>query len=289
MIKFGPSGNSNSFYELGYTDTLNTPKYLHERNLDAFEYSFGRGANLSVEKAALFGIEFAKYNIEISVHAPYYINFANTEDEKINKSIMYILSSLKRLKAMGGKRCVYHTSACGKQCRADAFEATKKNTEKLLKAVYESGYGDMALCPETMGKLNQIGTVDEIIEICKMDKIFIPTIDFGHINSRGQGFLKDKQNFRMVIDKIFNGLDEYRAKNIHVHFSKIQYGNSGEIRHLTMQDNCYGPEFEPLAELLCEYKMSPVILSESDGTQAEDAMLMKSIYLNTLNGSLNKY
>lgn len=279
MIKFGASGNSNSFYEKGYTSTSDTPKYLFDMGLNAFEYSFGRGTNLTVEKALLFGEEFAKYNIEVSVHAPYYINFANTEEENIQKSIVYVLSSLKRLKAMGGKRCVFHPSAVGKKNRAEAFDLTLINLNKLLEDVYNSDYSDMILCPETMGKINQIGTVDEILNICKMDKIFIPTFDFGHINSREQGILKTKDNYKAVIDKIFEALDEERAKNIHIHFSKIEYSLNGEIRHLTMEDNIYGPEFEPLAEVLHDYKMTPVIISESNGTQAEDAVLLKNMYL----------
>lgn len=285
MIKFGPSGNSRSFYDMGYTTTLQTPKYLHDLGLEAFEYSFGRGNFFSMETGEAFGAEFAKYGIDVSVHAPYFINFANTEDEKIAKSIGYVLSSLKRVKAMGGKRCVFHTGSVGKKTREEAFETTLKNIEFLLAAVYQSGYGDMILCPETMGKINQIGTVDEILRICKIDKIFIPTFDFGHINSREKGLLKTKDDYKIIADKIFAALGEERAKNIHIHFSKIQYGAGGEIRHLTMEDKIYGPEFEPLAEVLWEYKMTPVVLSESDDTQTEDALKMKNIYYNIAGGA----
>lgn len=280
MIKFGPSGNSNSFYQRGFSSTSDTPKYLYDRGLDAFEYSFGRGTNLTVERAAAFGKEFNKYNIEVSVHAPYYINFANDDEQMINKSVGYILSSLKRLRALGGKRCVYHTAAAGKKIREEAFAKTKLNTAKLLEAVYSNDYGDMILCPETMGKINQIGTVDEILEICQMDKIFIPAFDFGHINAREKGILKTEDDYKKIIHKIFDKLGEERAKNIHIHFSKIQYGNSGEIRHLTLDDTIYGPEFYPLAKVLYQYKMTPVVLSESDGVQAEDAVKMKNIFYN---------
>jgi deoxyribonuclease-4 len=278
MIKFGPSGNSKSFYDMGLTTTLQTPKYLHDMGLEAFEYSFGRGNFFSMETGEAFGAEFAKYNIEVSVHAPYFINLANTEQDKIEKSIGYVLSSLKRVKAMGGKRCIFHVGSVGKRLREESFAETLKNTGFLLAAVYDAGYGDMILCPETMGKINQIGTVDEILQICKTDKIFIPAFDFGHINSREKGLLKTKDDYKIIIDKIFAALGEERAKNIHIHFSKIQYGAGGEIRHLTMDDTIYGPEFEPLAEVLYQYKMTPVVLSESDGTQAEDALKMKNIY-----------
>ena len=68
------------------------------------------------------------------------------------------------------------------------------------------------------------------------------------------------------------------SRHFHVHFSKIQYSAKGEVRHLTFADTVYGPEFEPLAEALKELKLEPYIVSESAGTQAEDALEMKKIY-----------
>ncbi len=69
-----------------------------------------------------------------------------------------------------------------------------------------------------------------------------------------------------------------RMKHFHVHFSKIMYGARGEIKHLTFEDTVYGPEFEPLAEVLLEWKLEPYVVSESAGTQIEDAAQMKRFY-----------
>ena len=73
-------------------------------------------------------------------------------------------------------------------------------------------------------------------------------------------------------------LGEKRASAIHIHFSKIEYGKSGEIRHLTLADNLYGPEYETLAEIIDEYKMSPVIICESKEIMSDDALLMKKCH-----------
>ena len=70
---------------------------------------------------------------------------------------------------------------------------------------------------------------------------------------------------------------------MHVHFSKIQFGAKGEIRHLTFADNIYGPEFEPFAEIIVKYGLAPHILSESAGTQAEDSAFMKKVWQNLAN------
>ena len=114
MIKFGPSGNGEAFYEAGYKHTTQAAGYCRDLGLDCYEYSFGRGVNLSEEKAAEIGRAFKDADVEISVHAPYFINFANPDDEAAFKSYNYVLSSAKLLKIMGGERIVFHPAAQGK-------------------------------------------------------------------------------------------------------------------------------------------------------------------------------
>ena len=137
----------------------------------------------------------------------------------------------------------------------------------------------MLFCPETMGKTAQIGTIEEITDFCKVDKCFIPTVDFGHVNAREQGSLKTVDDYKSRLEYMIENLGEEKMKHFHVHFSKIQYSAKGEIRHLTFEDTEYGPEFEPLAEALILLKLEPTVICESAGTQAEDAMAMKEIYL----------
>lgn len=282
MIKFGPSGNSASFYAMGYKHTAEAPEYLKKFGLDCFEYSFGRGITLSKEKAEEIGAAFADAGMEISVHAPYFINFANPEEEAAQKSYGYVLNSARYLKHFGGSRLVFHPAAQGKQSRTEAVERTADRLKALRDMIYENGLQDIMYCPETMGKLAQIGTLEEVVEFCKIDKIYTPAIDFGHINAREQGSLKTVEDYKSRLEYAIGELGYDRMKNFHVHFSKIMYGGKGEIKHLTFEDAVYGPQFEPLAVALKELGLQPYIVSESDGTQAEDAKAMKDIYFNTL-------
>lgn len=282
MIKFGPSGNSASFYAMGYKHTAQAPEYLKKFGLDCFEYSFGRGITLSKEKAEDIGAAFADAGMEISVHAPYFINFANPEEEAAQKSYGYVLNSARYLKHFGGSRLVFHPAAQGKQSRTEAVERTADRLKTLRDMIYENGLQDIMYCPETMGKLAQIGTLEEVVEFCKIDKIYTPAIDFGHINAREQGSLKTVEDYKSRLEYAIGELGYDRMKNFHVHFSKIMYGGKGEIKHLTFEDAVYGPQFEPLAVALKELGLQPYIVSESDGTQAEDAKAMKDIYFNTL-------
>lgn len=280
MIKFGPAGNCETFYEQGYKKSVQAPMWLNSIGLTAYEYSFGRGITLSDETAVELGKEAEKYNIEVSIHAPYYINFANPSDEMVEKSYMYVINSLEKLKLIGGKRLVVHPASCGKLDRSEALELTKKRLTILKEKLEMLGYGDFLICLETMGKPAQIGTYKEIIDLCKISPNFIPTLDFGHINALTQGSLKSEDDYKKIIDYLFNELGEEKAKKVHIHFSKIEYGSKGEIKHLTLADDVYGPNFEPLAKVLKQYNMEPVVICESNSIMAHDALILKSIYEN---------
>ncbi len=281
MIKFGPSGNSESFYAAGYSHTEESARFVKECGLDCFEYSFGRGVRMTQEKAQSICAAFCDMGVEISVHAPYFINFANPDDEMASKSYGYVLDSARMVREMGGRRIVFHPAAQGKEERAAAFSRTLDRFKRLRDYIYLNSFEDLMFCPETMGKLAQIGTVEEIAELSALDPVFTPCIDFGHVNAREGGSLKSTRDYLDRLDLLLDRLGYERMKNFHVHFSKIMYGAKGEIRHLTFADETYGPEFEPLAEALLLRKLEPYIVSESAGTQSEDAARMKSIYAET--------
>jgi len=278
MIKFGPSGNCESFYAMGYKHTEQAAKFCKERNLDCYEYSFGRGVHMAESKALEIGNAFAECGIEISVHAPYFINFANPEDEAVQKSCGYVLDSAKFMKIMGGDRIVFHPAAQGKASREEAVNKTADRLKILRDLIYNSGFENLKFCPETMGKFAQIGTLEEVVQFCKIDKCFMPAVDFGHINARERGSLKTERDYTERLEYMIAELGYERVKNFHVHFSKIMYGAKGEIKHLTFEDTVYGPEFAPLAVALKKLKLEPYIVSESAGTQAEDAAEMKAVY-----------
>ena len=134
------------------------------------------------------------------------------------------------------------------------------------------------MCIETMGKVNVLGDQEEVCTICQMDDRLLPCIDFGHLNARSQGGMYTEGDFAALLDLLESRLGQERAKHFHAHFSKIQYGKGGEIKHLTFADTEYGPEFAPLARLLARRELSPRVICESAGTQAEDAVLMKKMY-----------
>ena len=278
MIKFGPSGNCESFYAEGFSHTEEAAAFVKKRGLDCFEYSFGRGVRMSEDKAISIGEAFAAEGVEISAHAPYFINFANPDDEMAAKSYGYVLDTAQALKLMGGKRVVFHPAAQGKATREEAVALTVERLKVLRDYIYLNNMQDMIFCPETMGKLAQIGTVEEVVRFCKVDPVYTPCVDFGHINAREQGSLVTVDDYKRRLEYMIAELGFERMEHFHVHFSKIMYSAKGEVKHLTFADTVYGPEFEPLAVALKELNLKPYIVSESAGMQAEEAEIMKKIY-----------
>ncbi len=278
MIKFGPGGNCEAFYEQGGKSSLDIPAWLKKVGLNAYEYECGRGVKISEESANRLG-ELARENgITLSVHAPYFTNISSTEDERIDKTIGYIMQSATAAKNMGAGRVVVHMGAAKDITRAYAMEISKKTMKRALSELDAAGLGDITLCPETMGKINQMGTLEEVLELCATDERLVPTIDYGHLNARSLGGLNTKEDFEFITDRMFKKLGEHRAKNFHVHFSKIEFTKGGEKKHVTFDNTEYGPLFEPLAQVLFERGLTPTIICESAGTQTMDALYMKKCY-----------
>ena len=279
MVLFGPSGCGEEFANEGKKGILEVPEWIKNKGLDLYEYSFGHGYQMSTELATQAGQKFKEQGIELSLHAPFYINFANPSEEMYLKTQGYINTGIRFLRAFGCNRLIFHPASCGTMKREDALSLTQKRFDTFFNKLEEDGQlTDLFMCPETMGKTAQIGTYKEVVDLCKLNKHLVPTFDFGHINSLEQGSLKTKDDFKRILDYSIENIGFEKTNNCHIHFSKIQYGNKGEVRHLNYDDLIYGPEFDGLAEALIEYNLSPHVICESMSQMPHDALIMKKIY-----------
>lgn len=278
MIKFGPSGNSDIFYKQGYKSSLDMPAWLRNMGLDAYEYSCARGVRIKDYTAEQLGAAARENGICVSVHAPYYINLASEDSEAIKKSFNYIIDTSITAEVMGATRVVIHPGSLGKLSRDKALANIRSNLYRVLEIINKKGM-KVSLCPETLGKKNQMGTLEEILELCLLDSSLIPTIDFAHLHALGSGVLKKRSDYEKIFERIFTVLGEERGRLIHMHYSRVEYTEKGgEKKHRTYEDTDYGPEFEPLAECLIKYEIHGTIICESRGTMAEDAFKIKKIY-----------
>ncbi len=273
----GPAGNCEDFYDNGYKSSLDAPLWVRQNGLSAYEYQCGKGVKISLESAKKLGNRANESRVALSIHAPYYISLSSTESEKRDRSIDYILKTLEAAKAMGATRIVVHSGTAGSITRREAMELSKDTLTRSLDAAKSAGYGDIFICPETMGKVKQLGSVEEVAELCLLDEMLLPTIDFGHVNAMTLGGLKTLEDYEQIFNILENKLGKWRAEHFHAHYSRIEYTNAGEKKHHRFEDTQFEPEFDPIAEIIAKRNLSPTIVCESRGTQTKDAVEMQKI------------
>ncbi len=276
-LRVGPSGNSESFYEQGYKQTIDTFSWQqHHFQLDAFEIPFGRGISMSQDTARAIGEAASSADVSLSVHAPYYINLANPDAALAEKSKGYILDSARLLQSMGGQRLVVHVGSPKGSDREAAIALCAKRLVEARAAMVEAGLADIRLCLETMGRPSVLGTMEEILRLVSIDDSFLPCVDFAHLHAINGGALNSNVDFAVVLDRLEAALGQDRARQAHMHFSRIEFGGKGEIRHRTFADAGFGPDFSLLAPLLVSRGYEGTLICESRGTMAEDAHAMKT-------------
>ncbi len=276
MIRFGPAGNCQRFYDEGHKSSEQAPTWIAAQGLNAYEYAAGHGVSIGDEKAKLIGEQARRANVAVSIHAPYYINGANPE--KLENNVAYLLGAARAVKLMGGSRVAFHIGSPSRLKRETALQNALETVALARRQLDGAGYADILLCPETMGRPSQLGTLDEIIALCQAVPGTLPTVDFAHLHAITLGAMTDEAAFESVIVRLLDGLGYERIRHFHAHFSRIAFTSKGEKCHMTFADADYGPDFAYLAPVLRRHALEPTIICESRGTQADDAMTMKAIY-----------
>ena len=279
---FGPAGNAESF---PYKSSADAPRWLAQLGLNCYEYQCGKGVNVGEGTARKIGAAAREAGIRLSLHAPYFINLANPDPDSLQKTIGYITAACQAADWMGAGRVVIHSGALMKRTRREALDTARESLRAVIAACDDAGYGHIALCPETMGKINQLGDLDEVLELCTLDARLVPCVDFGHLYARSLGELTGEEACEAMLDRIRAVLGEARASAFHSHFSKIQFTpNGGEKMHLTFDQEDFGPDPAPLMAAVARRGWSPTFICESAGTQAEDALTMKRMYQTAAGG-----
>ena len=277
-LAFGPAGNGDEFYAEGLKSSLQTPGWLAGKGLDAYEYQCGRGVRVTEASAAALGKKAAEHGVRLSIHAPYFISLASRDEQKRLNSLTYIRDSARAAVWMGADRIVVHPGGLNGRSRRAAAELACRTLKEAQEVLDGEGLAAVRICPEVMGKINQLGDLEEVLAFCGVDERFLPCVDFGHLNSRTQGSLHSPEAFAAVLDRIEDRLGGERARLLHIHFSKIEYTSGGEKQHLTFDDETFGPFPEHLMPLLARRGYRGTVICESAGTQVRDARLMKQLY-----------
>lgn len=257
-IKLGPAGSG------GYAkSTLEGVQKLPKLGLQTLEVEFVRGVGMGIPLARQVGSEAKKQGIELSCHAPYYINLASKEKIKIRQSKKRILDSCERMHHIGGGPVVFHPSYFGGQEKEKVFRLTKEAILDMIKVVKKNKW-NCQLAPETTGKHSALGSLDETIRLVKETRCSM-CLDPAHLYARGYG--------RLDFGKMFDKLKPLKLKHLHCHFSGITYTSKGERAHINLDKH---PDFRKFAKEILRRKLNVTIISESPVTW-KDSLKMRKI------------
>lgn len=251
MIRIGPAGSDG----LG---NLKGVSKVADMNLDCMEVEFTFGVRMDLETAEKLGVAARQKGIVLSVHAPYYINLASDEKEKLAASKKRILDSCERAHAMGAKNVVFHAGFYQQRTPEETYKLIKKALVELKNFISRRGW-KVKLCPEITGKPSQFGSLEELLLLKKETGCGI-TVDFSHLYARYQGDI----DFGRILKKLPN--------KFHAHFSGIEYGAKGEKKHIKTTEKF----FKPLALELIRQDLDITLISESPEPY-EDAAMMKKV------------
>ena len=269
-IYFGPAGNPIGFKG----PTVEVGEYIRSIGLDAYEYQATYGVRIKKQSALELGNNAQKNDIMISMHAPYYINLSSPKDDVLERSIERLVQSARAAEWMGAYRIVFHPGFYTSYSPEEALQRCKNTIGALMEKLDGLGVDKFTFGPETTGKRSQLGSLDEIIDICQSFEHFQPTVDFAHVHARNQGCLKDKDDYHRIFVKLEDGLG---IKTLHSHFTKIEYTAAGERRHHVLMDEDYGPPLEPLLEAIQECGWLVTVICETPFLE-KDSLLMKAMY-----------
>ncbi|MFH0957539.1 MAG: TIM barrel protein [Pseudomonadota bacterium] len=290
---FGVAGNPPNFWQSKFSgNRANAPEWLHSIGLDALEIQCGYGVRMSDAQAEAFRLNSRKYKIKLSIHAPYYISLGNRDGVVSKNSLNELKKSVELAQKIGSDRVIFHLGST----LGNREEAKKQAIKTLMRLEEEVKMKGVRLYPEIAGKVNQLGSLDEIISICKSVPYAFPCIDLAHLHARTMGTLMTRKDFDQVIDEIEKKLGDEAIKNLHIHLYPVEWGGKGELRHKAFADKIektqqvslfttaahnqgiYYPRYEPFIDLIVQRKISPVIICEAKDSQDVGALEMKSYY-----------
>lgn len=267
VVRFGTSGNCPNFFKSEFRkSTLNAPEWINSIGLNAYERLMTYGARMKEEDAIELGKRAKGFDVKLSVHAPYYIVFTSEKQRIIANSINEFNKTIYLSGLMGAKRIVFHPG----------FGRDFNKVIRNLKIIEKDKSKDIKVMPETMGKICQLGDLNEVITICENTEC-VPCIDFAHLHARTFGGLKEEETFRRIICKIEKRLGKEVVKDLHCHFYPVEFNEKGEKKHRAVTEKDFHPQFKNFVSIIKEFNMTPTLISESFDSQDVGALEMKNM------------
>ena len=291
--QFGVAGTPVTFFTSPWApDRERVPEWLSSIGLGALEIQCGHGVRLSEERAALLKVHASNCQIALSIHAPYYVSLTNPA--QIERSLVELTKCIMLARWTGADRIVFHLGSA----RENRSASLQNALQALRRFQGENDTQGICLYAETAGKLDQLGSLEEVLAISSRVPGVKPCIDFAHLHARTHGSLTSDKQFDAVLENISREAGQAELQHAHFHMCPIEWGQRGEIRHRNFSERIsssepwlfaeaaptsemYLPRYEPFLREVFRRRLTPRIICEST-SQDVDALLM-SRFWNSLN------
>jgi deoxyribonuclease-4 len=265
---FGTAGVPLSAKE---RSSLSGLERVAELGLGAMELEFVHSVRMGEKTARQVGELAHKLSLSLSIHAPYYINLCSEEEEKRAASRKRIVDSARVGHWCGAKSIVFHPGFYGKLSPEEAYRMVSKELKLVLE---ETENFTPTLRPELLGKKSQFGSLEELLRLSQ-ELPLLPCIDFSHLHAR-TGRFNTFPEFCQVLDNVEGSLGREALENLHLHISGIEYGPSGERKHMVFADSDFN--YQELMAALKDRGASGVAICESPNLE-EDTLILQNTYL----------
>lgn len=255
--------------------------WLKSIGLNGFEIQCTYGFKISEDRQEI--IKKLNGEFKFSIHAPYYINLGSLNKQVVGRSKANMKQGIEIAKSLNIDRIIFHPGGGHENTPQGRINAINQLVEAINEFTREIDMGNVRLYPEIGGKTANLGSLDEIIEICSRCKYCYPCIDIAHLHAREIGSITSKEILKQKLTKIKNAIPD-KFKYIHFHAYTIDYGDKGEIKHLkhgdSMPDGRPGmPNLDDFVAVLKEMNIAPWVISEALDTQELGAKYMHDLYI----------
>lgn len=274
-LHFGTSGIPPEVGARGYFTAV---KFLNRKRLTAMEMEFVQQVHMDEETAIEFGKLAKTLKIHLSSHAPYYVNLASMEKEKLYASINRIVKAGFITACAGGHSVVFHAGFYQGRSRDEVYTLVARGIQKI-EAEFRKREVAIWLRPEITGKETQFGNLKELIRLANEFEYVLPCIDFSHLHARSVGKFNTREEWADVLEHLRDETAKEKEilKRMHIHISGIEYGKKGERRHLPLEKADL--DVISLLRVLKEYGVCGTVICEAPAqTLVSDTLKLKRFY-----------
>jgi deoxyribonuclease IV len=241
---------------------------LQERGFDACEIDFEGGFWMDYPWAERFGQLAREAKIVLSVHAPIAGFMGHVERDKKQRMAVGMLDhSAGVAKAAGAELVVFHPGFLLGRERAAALDSISEQLGELRERL-EGKDRAVPFGVEVMGRVREIGSLDDVIEISRRSGWVRPVLDFAHMHATSDGAFTDAEPFASALEAA-NEVLEPKAP-FHIHFSDIAYANRNETKHLPYGEGTL--RADPLKQALRKFRRTATVISESPDLESDQAI-----------------